>query len=40
MSTDFGATALTVFHARLARAALDFGITLRTVTIVFDSTGK
>ena len=40
MSTDLGATALTVFHARHVRAALDFSIALRIVTIVFDSTVK
>ena len=40
MSTDLGATALTVFHARHARTALDFSIALRIVTIVVAPTGK
>ena len=40
MSTDFGATALTVFHARHARAALDLSIALRTFSAFFDATGK
>ena len=40
MSTDFGVTALTVFHARHASATLDFNIVLRTFSAVFDATGK
>jgi hypothetical protein len=40
MSTDLGATALTVFHARHAGAALDFSVVLRTFSAVFDATGK